>query len=85
MMLLGVQSNQRIEGGKHSGSAVKLVKQQTCQSTWPIEWTASIAVKSERSSPGRDPLFQKDFCHRRESSLSAKEGLSPLWKHIDHD
>lgn len=31
MMLFGVQLNQRIEGGKHSGRAVKLVKQQTCQ------------------------------------------------------
>ena len=61
MMLFGVQLNQRIEGGKHSGSAVKLVKQQTCQSTWSVEWIASITVKSERSSPGRDPLFKRTF------------------------
>lgn len=78
MMLFGVQLNQGIESGKHSGSAVELVNQHTCQSTWPVEWIASVTVKSERSSPGRDPLFQKDFCHGRTSSLSAKEGLSPL-------
>ena len=78
MMLFGVQLNQEIESGKHSGSAVELVNQKTCQSTWPVEWIASITVKSERSSPGRDPLFQKDFFQRRASSLSAKEGLSPL-------
>lgn len=59
MMLLVVQSNRRIEGGKHSGSAVKLVKQQTCQSTWPVEWIASITVKSLSGVPQVGILFSK--------------------------
>ena len=34
-----------------------------------------ITMKLERSSSGRDNLFQKDFSYRRGSSLSAREGF----------
>lgn len=36
-------------------------------------------------SPNRDSLCKKDFSHRRDNRLSAKEGFSPVRKHTDHD
>ena len=37
--------------------------------------SSSITLRFERSSQGRDDLFQEDFSHKRGSSLSARKGF----------
>ena len=52
--------------------------------------SSSITLRFERSSQGRDDLFQEDFSHKRGSSLSARKGFiqsslrtyRPLLKYI---
>lgn len=82
-----MQLNQRVEGVK--GSAVKVLKNQRNRTDLSKYLTnkmgSSVTVQFKRSPPGRDDLLEKDFTYRRGSSLSSREGLSPVYKHTNHE
>ena len=77
--------SQKIENGNglevlrswpHSRDFLKYLDSKMC---------CMITLKFGESSPSSDNHFQKDCRQRRGSSLSGREGISPVRKCIDHD
>lgn len=64
-----------IDSGKHSESVVKLIKHCILVKLPDTNMGFLISMKLENSFPDRDDLSRKEFNHRRDHSLSSKEGF----------